>query len=198
MPELPYSLMAELNKVSVGSHPPVHLWHPEIEKDIDFTITKNGTWQYLGSPIKRPRLVRLFASVLRREGDEYFLVTPVEKCRIKVEDVPFQIVMMDVASAAGGPVDTASDREQVVSFTTDMGESVTLDAAHPFRLVMDDEQTIPYVIVRDGMEARIIRNVYYRMADLLVEQLHSDNQTYLGLWSAGIFYPLMLVDTAAI
>ena len=81
-PELPYSLMSELGKVQENEHPPVHLWHPDVERDIDLVISRDGVWNYLGSPIKRPRLVRLFASVLRRDGDDYFLVTPVEKCRI--------------------------------------------------------------------------------------------------------------------
>ena len=80
MEDLPYSLMSELDKVSGTSNPPVHLWHPELEKDIDLVVSRNGLWNYLGTPIKRPRLVRLFASVLRKEADEYFLVTP-DYCR---------------------------------------------------------------------------------------------------------------------
>ena len=95
-PELPYSLMSELGKVQENEHPPVHLWHPDVERDIDLVISRDGVWNYLGSPIKRPRLVRLFASVLRRDGDDYYMVTPVEKSRITVEDVPFQVVLMNV------------------------------------------------------------------------------------------------------
>ena len=95
-PELAYSLMSELGKVQENEHPPVHLWHPNVERDIDLVISRDGVWNYLGSPIKRPRLVRLFASVLRRDGDDYYLVTPVEKCRITVKDVPFQVVLMNV------------------------------------------------------------------------------------------------------
>ena len=90
MRNLPYSLISDLEKVSTKSNPPVHLWHPDIEKSIDLVVKENGVWEYEGSPINRPRLVRLFASVLRREGDSYFLVTPAEKCLIKVEDVPFE------------------------------------------------------------------------------------------------------------
>ena len=79
MQDLPYSLMTELEKVTGKDLPPVHLWHPENEKDIDLEILPDGTWNYMGTPILRRRLIHLFASVLRKEDEDYFLVTPVEK-----------------------------------------------------------------------------------------------------------------------
>lgn len=181
MLELPYSLMSELEKVSDKSHPPVHLWHPDNEKDIDMLVAKDGTWLYGGTPIRRPRLVRLFASVLRRENDDYFLVTPAEKCRIAVEDTPFQGVLMDVAGVG---------ENQVLQITTDMGERVQIGAHHPLRIEQQGEEWIPYVFVRDGMEARLNRNVYYQLADLLMSSPDSDR---LGIWSDGQFFGLMTV-----
>ena len=180
--DLPYSLMAELNKVASKGNPPVHLWHPENEKDIDLVIRRDGAWHYLGTPIERPRLVRLFASVLRRDPNGYYLVTPVEKCRITVEDVPFLVVLMNVEGKGRG---------QRLQFTTNMGETLTADEEHPLRIQKDGDQWVPYVMVRGGMEARLNRNVYYRIADLLVEENRA-----MGLWSCDIFFPLMLSTDA--
>ena len=177
MKDEPYSLMSELEKVSGKGNPPVHLWHPEVEKDIDLVVKRDGTWLYMGTPIKRPRLVRLFSSVLRKEGDEYFLVTPVEKCRIQVEDTPFQVVLMDVSG---------SGKNQLLTLTSDMGEVITADGDHPLRIEQHEEQWIPYVLIRDGMEGRLTRSVYYQLADLLVAE-----SGWLGVWSKGEFFPFM-------
>lgn len=185
MEDLPYSLMSELDKVKGTANPPVHLWHPELEKDIDLVVSRNGTWNYLGTPIKRPRLVRLFASVLRREADEYFLVTPVEKCRISVEDVPFQVLLMTVEGAGD---------QQQLTLTTDMGESFFVDEQHPLRITQEGQEWIPYVLVRDGMEGRLNRNVYYQLADLLQASKHPElDEEWLGIWSCNHFFPLMAV-----
>lgn len=177
MQDLPYSLMTELNKVAGKANPPVHLWHPETEKTIDMVVRRDGTWVHEGTPIKRRRLVHLFASVLRREGDEYYLVTPVEKCRITVEDAPFQVLLMEV---------TGSAEEQRLSMTTDMGETFEVDAEHPLRIEQQGEETVPYVLVRNEMEARVSRNVYYQLADLITE-----HRKAMGVWSAGVFFPLL-------
>ena len=181
MQDLPYSLMSELNKVAGKGNPPVHLWQPEVEKDIDLVICRDGTWNYLGTPIRRRRLVRLFASVLRRDEDEYYLVTPVEKCRITVEDVPFQIILMGVEGEG---------EDQCLNVTTDMGEVVPIDAEHALRIEQIGEEWIPYVLIRDRMEGRMNRNVYYQLSDLLTENQHKGN-TWLGVWSNGEFFPLM-------
>jgi len=179
MQDLPYSLMSELDKVSGGELPPVHLWQPENENAIDLVIERDGNWNYLGSPIKRRRLIHLFASVLRRDGEDYFLVTPVEKCRITVEDVPFQVILMDVED---------EDESQRLTVTTDMGEQVIIDADHPLRIEQQGDEWIPYVMIRNGMEGRMNRNVYYQLAELLTEDPAS---TWLGIWSAGQFFALM-------
>ena len=184
MQQMPYSLMAELEKVAGGGLPPVHLWTPEVERDIDLVIKRDGTWTYQGTPIKRPRLVRLFASVLKREGEEYFLVTPVEKCHIQVEDVPFQIILMTVNSPG---------KAQRLVCTTDMAEVVTIDREHPLRVAIKQDQWIPYMTVRGNMEGRLTRNVYYQLAELLVTETVSARGDWSGIWSAGEFFPMMAV-----
>ncbi len=176
MQDLPYSLMAELKRFAGKELPPVDDWHPVTEKDIDLEILANGTWNYMGTPILRRRLIRLFASVLRKEGEEYFLVTPAEKCRIRVMDAPFQIVLMCVS--ADGPI-------QKLQVTTDMGEIVLIDDEHPLRMAHDNGESIPYVMIRGGMEGRMNRNVYYQLTDLLVER---DGK--FGVWSGNRFFDL--------
>ena len=188
MQNLPYSLLAELDKSPNKGRPPVHLWHPEVQKDIDLMIDRQGVWWYQGSAIKRPRLVRLFASVLRREGDDYFLVTPVEKCRIRIEDAPFQGVLMDV---------TGEGKAQCLAITTDMGESIPVDAEHRLRIKQSGNDRAPYVMVRDGLEARLVRNVYYQLAELLAEYPHPESgDAWLGVWSCGELFPLLPADAA--
>ena len=184
-PELPYSLMAELGKVQGSEHPSVHLWHPHINRDIDLVISCDGVWNYLGTPIKRPRLVRLFASVLQRDGDDYYLVTPVEKCRITVEDVPFQAVLMDV---------TGEGESTCLELTTDMGEVISINDEHPLRIAQDGAEWIPYVVIRDGMEGRLNRNVYYQLANLMIPGKHPSLEgEWLGVWSHENFFPMLPV-----
>lgn len=177
----PYSLLAQLENIKDKAHPPVHLWNPDNVQDLDMVIARDGTWYYMGSPIERQRLVRLFSLVLRLEDDgEYYLVTPVEKCRIKVEDAPFQAILLAVEGEG---------RQQVLRFTTNIAEEVVADAAHPIRVAMDAEtgEPAPYVMVRDGLEALIARNVYYELANLLVTE-EVDGMMYDGVWSAGCFF----------
>lgn len=178
----PYALLAELEKVASKGLPPVHLWHPSTVSDIDMTITKDGTWNYLGTPITRPRLVHLFSTVLRREGDDYFLVTPVEKCRITVEDVPFQAVLLDHAGEG---------RSQQLTFTTDMAERVHADATHPLRFEINSQtgEPSPYLLVREGLEAKLIRSVYYHLMDLVVTE-SVDDEDWFGIWSFGTFFKI--------
>ncbi|HCC45014.1 MAG TPA: DUF1285 domain-containing protein [Gammaproteobacteria bacterium] len=174
MQDLPYSLMTELEKVARKDLPPVALWQPEVEKDIDMEVLPDGTWNYMGTPILRRRLIHLFASVLRKEGDDYFLVTPLEKCRIKVLDVPFQIILMNVIGEG---------TLQSLEITTDMGETVVVDSEHPLRMVHRNDESIPYVMIREGMEGRMNRNVYYQLAGLL-----TDREGELGVWSRNHFF----------
>ena len=174
MQDLPYSLMTELEKVARKDLPPVALWQPEVEKDIDMEVLPDGTWNYMGTPILRRRLIHLFASVLRKEGDDYFLVTPLEKCRIRVLDVPFQIILMNVIGEG---------TLQSLEITTDMGETVVVDSEHPLRMVHRNDESIPYVMIRAGMEGRMNRNVYYQLAGLL-----TDREGELGVWSRNHFF----------
>lgn len=144
-------------------------------------IGADGTWYYQGSPITRSRLVKLFSTVLRREGDGYFLVTPVERGRIDVDDAPF------VAVALRREGEGASQR---LVFRTNVDDEVTADAGHPIRVAPDTgDGPRPYVMVRDGLEALIARAVYYDLVELGEERVEGDT-TRLGVWSGGQFFVL--------
>ena len=135
--------------------PPVHLWHPEHCGDIDILIRADGTWMHEGSPIGRKELVRLFSTVLRLDPDGYHLVTPVEKMKIRVEDLPFRAVTME-------------QREEGLSFTTDVGDEVLADADHPIVVETDPVtgEPAPRILVRGGLEARIARTVFYDLVEM--------------------------------
>ncbi|HUT50110.1 MAG TPA: DUF1285 domain-containing protein [Alphaproteobacteria bacterium] len=151
--------------------------------DIDIRIARDGTWFYHGSPIGRKRLVKLFATVLKREPDgSYVLETPVEKGRIQVDDVPFVAVELTVEGEG---------ESQCLTLRTNIDESVTVDGDHPIR-VRDDPETghpVPYVLVRDALEARIARPVYYELVALGLERDVGSDHLY-GVWSSGIFFSL--------
>jgi hypothetical protein len=145
--------------------------------DIGLKIGRDGTWFYRGSPIGRKPLVKLFASVLRREGDgNFYLVTPAEKVSIEVEDAPFLAVSM--RAEGGGDM-------QILQFMTNLDDTVTADKKHAlsFRPARDGSFT-PYVLLHDGLEARLTRAVYYDLVALATEK-----QGRLGVWSAGVFFP---------
>lgn len=155
--------------------------------DIDMRIARDGTWYYLGSPIGRKPLVKLFASVLRREADgDYYLRTPVEICRIKVDDAPF--VAVDVDAEGSG-----ADRRLV--FRTNIDDTVTADVEHPIRVAFDPEtkEPSPYVMLRDGLEALIARPVYYRLV-AMGEERPCAGGAELGVWSAGRYFVLGRLD----
>jgi hypothetical protein len=149
-------------------------------------IARDGSWHYLVSPIKRIELVRLFASVLRREADgSYWLVTPVERGRIEVEDVPFVAVELEV---------TGTGQEQRLRLRSNLDEWVTLDGRHPLRLRpaesgAGEAGAIPYVEMRPGLEARLARPVYYELVELGTEHREGE-RTRFGVWSAGRFFAL--------
>ncbi len=176
----PYSLLAELESVKHLGKAPIHLWHPEQVSEIDMCIMRDGSWLHTGSPITRQRLVRLFSTLLRKEGDQYFLVTPVAKYLIEVEDAPFQAVLL----AARGEAE-----RQTLAFTTNVADIVIADADHPLRFEIDEEtrEPSPYVLVRDELEARLSRNVFYQLADLAQERLVS-GEPWMGVWSEGEFF----------
>lgn len=166
--------------------PPVDLWHPPFGGDMDMRITRDGTWVHEGRPITRPGLVRLFASILRRDPDGYKLVTPVEMFRIQVEDAPFVAVSVEVDG--DGP-------DQTLRFTTNLGEEVTADPDHPLRVEIDPAtgEPAPYIRVRGGLDARIDRKSFYRMIDLGGDADH-EGARWFGIWSGGCFFPIMPSD----
>lgn len=153
----------------------------------DIRIGRDGTWFYRGSPIARPALVRLFSTVLRREDDgTYWLVTPAERGRITVEDAPFVAVELAVEGEGHG---------QALIFRTNVGDTVAADAAHPLR-VADDAATgepNPYILVRNGLEARLSRPVFYELVELGREE-RVGAATLYGVWSKGEFFPLGRLD----
>ena len=163
--------------------PPVHLWNPPFCGDLDMRIARDGTWFYLGTPIGRAAMVRLFSSILKREGDRFFLVTPVEKVGITVDDAPF--VAVDFTAEG-------SDRDQRLTFLTHVGDEVTAGPEHPIRSERDPAtgEPSPYVRVRRGLEALIDRKSFYRLADLLAEE-EMGGTLQSGLWSGGAFVPLI-------
>ena len=170
--------LADAAKASKGL-PPVHLWNPPFCGDIDMRIAADGTWFYMNSPIGRKPLVKLFSSVLRLDPDgKYYLVTPVEKCGIRVDDAPFTAIRMSVEG---------SGHNQVIGFETNTDDAVTVDAAHPLRFDVETgtDGLKPYVMVRAGLEALVSRALFY---DLVAAG--SVEGDWFGVWSSGQFFPM--------
>jgi len=164
--------------------PPVQKWNPELSGDMDLVIQRNGEWIHEGSPIQRHALVKLFSSILKKEGDEYFLVTPVEKWRIQVEDVPFQVTSVEVKKEAA---------RQALVFSTSVGDTVIAGPEHPLRVVTSASgEPAPYLMIRQGMEGLIARSVFYELADIAeLETAAEDKKKAVpGVYSLGEFYPL--------
>jgi hypothetical protein len=147
----------------------------------DMRIARDGTWFYHGSPIGRIALVKLFSTVLRRdEAGDYWLVTPAERCRITVEDAPFIAVELN-AEGAG--------EDQVLTFRTNLDVWVTAGPAHTIEVRDLSDGPAPYILVRDRLEARIARAVFYELVELAVERA-TEQGIELGVWSERIFFPL--------
>jgi hypothetical protein len=164
--------------------PPVHLWNPPFCGDIDIRIARDGTWFYLGTPIGRAPLVKLFSSILKREGEAYFLVTPVEKVGIRVDDAP---LLADDFSVTG------EGEGQTITFTTKTEDTATLGPDHALRVERDAEtgEPSPYVLIRAGLWALIDRKSFYRLVDLGCHHQHN-GQMWFGVWSSGRFFPVIL------
>ncbi|MBM3557245.1 MAG: DUF1285 domain-containing protein [Alphaproteobacteria bacterium] len=162
--------------------PKTHGRAPVFCGDIDMRIARDGTWYYLGSPIGRLPLVKLFASVLHREEDGFYLITPVEKCRIRVDDAPFLAVDVDRVEENG---------DSALVFRTNLDETVRAGPDRPIRVNFDPEtlEPAPYVLVRPGLEALIARSVYYRLV-AMGEEREIEGRLVLGVESAGVFYIL--------
>ena len=158
--------------------------------DLEIRIDRDGQWFYHGSPIGRKELVRYFASLLVKDADGiHWLVSPVEKAKIEVEDVAFQAVELDAAGTG---------EQQILKFRTNVDEIVIADGNHAIRVSLDSAtgEPSPYVMVRAGLEARLTRAVYYQLIDLAVER-RMDGERVLGIWSKGIFFPVGKLDEDA-
>ena len=166
-----------------GGLPPVDLWNPPYCGEIDIRIAADGTGYYMNSPIGRKRLVRLFSTVLRRDEDgRYYLVTPVEKIGITVDDAPFLAVHMETEGEGA---------QQVIRFATNVGDQVVVDDAHPLRFEPErgSDGLKPYVLVRGRLEALVNRPIFYDLVELgTTETLHGEE--WYGVWSSGRFYPM--------
>jgi hypothetical protein len=166
--------------------PPVDLWIPPFCGDLDMHIAADGTWFYLKTPIGRPALVKLFASVLKREGENYFLVTPVEKCGIRVDDVPFLAVELKVEQSAEGPV---------LNFRTNVDDWIACGPQH--RLRFDPEAGTgglkPYLHVRRDLWAKVTRTLFFDLV-ALGEERDIDGAAMFGVTSMGMFFPMASAD----
>jgi hypothetical protein len=167
--------------------PPVHLWNPPFCGDLDMRIAADGTWFYLKTPIGRASLVKLFASVLKREGDKYFLVTPVEKCGIVVDDAPFLAVELGVKKEEEG---------QVLHFRTNVDDWVACGREHALRFEpqSDTGGLKPYLHVRRGLWARVTRALFYDLVEL-GEQREAGGERMFGVVSAGEFFAMARAES---
>jgi len=171
--------LAELQKLADERRlPPVERWNPERCGHSGMRIARNGTWYHDGAPIRRPAMVRLFSTVLRREPDgRHVLVTPVEKLEIDVESTAFRAVEMTTEG-------DGDDRR--IAFRLDSGDVVILGAEHPLSIGETEHGPSPRVLVRQGLEAELARPVYYELAELALAEGHEPP----GIWSDGIFFNL--------
>lgn len=162
--------------------PPVHLWNPPFCGDLDMRIAGDGTWFYMGTPIGRPALVRLFSTILKREDGKHFLVTPVEKVGIRVDDAPFLAVeMLREQSERGG---------RLLRFRTNVDDWVPCDAGHRLRFEMAaDGGLTPYLHVRSDLWAKVTRALYYDLVDMGEERV-VDGQPMFGIESGGEFFAM--------
>lgn len=179
--------------------PPVESWKPEREADIDILIKASGEWLYQGNKMERLSVVQLLSTILRKEDDDYFLVSPAEKLKLQVEDVPFVVVMMDVENEGAA---------QSLHFSTQVGDCFTLSSEHRLRVSFNEKgEPSPYLHVRAGLEAKLNRSVYYELVDKLIElddsvpedrrikrlecleiSAEEENLPTMGVWSAGKFF----------
>lgn len=161
--------------------PPVHLWNPPFCGDIGLKIARDGAWFYQGSPIGRPALVKLFASILRKDPERYVLVTPVEMVAIEVEDAPFVAVEMRLERREG---------RKVLALRTNLDEWVEVDADHPLRFERGPADGVkPYVLVRGDLWALVSRALLYDLVEL-GEVRTIDGVDMFGVESAGCFFPM--------
>ena len=170
--------------------PPVEKWDPPFCGDLDMEIKRDGTWFYNGTPIGRAPLVRLFSTVLRKDEDgKTYLVTPVEKVGITVEDAPFVGVEIDISDKHG---------EQVISLRTNVGDLVEIGAEHPLRFEIfgEHKQLKPYALIRGRLEALLARPVMYELIEH-GEEIEIDGRIMFSVRSGGEIFPIMPADELA-
>jgi hypothetical protein len=161
--------------------PPVHLWNPPFCGDLDMRIASDGTWFYMGTPIGRPALVRLFSTILKREDGKHFLVTPVEKVGIRVDDAPFLAVEM------AKEMDGAN---RLLRFRTNVDDWVVCDSGHRLRFeAAADGGLTPYLHVRADLWAKVTRALYYDLVDMGEERV-VDGHPMFGVVSSGAFFAM--------
>src|SRR5712671_1140713 len=181
------AIAGAVGEVAAKGAPPVHLWNPPICGDLDMRIATDGTWHYLKTPIGRPALVKLFASVLKREGDKYFLVTPVEKCGITVDDAPFLAVEMKIEDGAQG---------HVLNFRTNVDDWVACGPEHRLRFEPEPDTggLKPYLHVRRDLWAKVTRALFYDLVEL-GEERELGGQNMFGIVSGGEFFAMAPADS---
>lgn len=168
------SLAKTLSQVSQHKgrgRPPVHLWNPPFCGDIDIRIAADGRWYHEGRIFQRQALVELLASIMKYEDGEYFLVSPVEKVRIQVEDAPFVALRFE---------EVETDGIRFFEFETNVGDIVRLDAEHPLRVDVNtaNGEPRPYLLVRDGLEALVHRNVFYQLVELAEVEIAATGERF--------------------
>ena len=174
------------SKSNKKSLPPIEKWNPPFCGDIDMTISKSGKWYYMGSEIKRPAMVKLFSGILRLESDNsYYLVTPVEKVRIQVEDAPFVAVAITKEQSEG---------ISKVTFRTNLNDEIVLSKENPLSIeIKKNDEPSPYITVRNNLRALISRSVFYELVDL-AETMPIDGVPYLAIKSQGEIFKIHKVE----
>jgi uncharacterized protein len=176
------AITGALARAGAKGPPPVERWNPPFCGDLDMRIAADGTWFYMKTPIGRPALVKLFASVLKREGDNYFLVTPVEKCGITVDDAPFLAVELNVENGAEG---------RVLHFRTNVDDWVACGPQHALRFEPEAGTggLKPYLHVRRDLWAKVTRALFFDLVDI-GEEREVDGKAMFGVASMGTFFAM--------
>lgn len=177
----PKRIAEQVTSAAGSSKPPLEKWNPELSGDIDIRISRDGEWLYKGEPLKREAIVRLFSTILRREDDgEYYLVTPVEKWRIQVEDAP---LLAHTLEADG------EGRQQVLTLTTNVGDVIAIGEDHPLEVGTygSSSEPRPIISLQHGLTARLVTAAYYDLAGYL-QNSPDDRPGVLGVWSGGKFF----------
>jgi uncharacterized protein len=178
LPNLPQELLELLKHPQ--AMPPVHKWKPERKGEVDILVKRNGEWWFQDQRMERESLIQLFSRILLKEGDEYFLVTPAEKMKIKVEAFPFFVRLANIEGAG---------EKQRVVFSTNVGDTFELGSQHALRMHKTaGGELLPVVLVRDNLEALVSRQVYYQLSDHMV--LVPGTEGTYGVWSNGDLHEL--------